>query len=201
MVCLNAWTFCAKKFYLHHLIWNQWLQLFSISSWVSVNLPVSHQQSIALKLGMWMTKTLFLFFICLAHKFEWENSWCISLFRPYKSYRNQHHNQNHSTIEWVSMNYIPFGEKALNVAVKIYLQCAELVTAPKCCYRTVKFVRTVFGAAPNSIQIKRAALYFSKFFHYEMRNPKNICFSKNLNFVKSNTQKVLKNLNNSNFWR
>lgn len=49
-----------------------------------------------------------------------------SPFRPYKSNRNQHqHNQNHSTIEWVSMNYIPFGEKALNVAVKIYLQCAS----------------------------------------------------------------------------
>lgn len=31
---------------------------------------------------------------------------------------------NHSTIEWVSMNYIPFGEKALQVAVKMYQQTA-----------------------------------------------------------------------------
>lgn len=48
--------------------------------------------------------------------------------RPYKTNRSQHqHNQNHtSTIEWVSMNYIPFGEKALNVAIKMYLQSAEI---------------------------------------------------------------------------
>lgn len=40
--------------------------------------------------------------------------------------RNSHqHNQNSSTIEWVSMNYIPFGEKALNAAVKIYLEIAS----------------------------------------------------------------------------
>lgn len=32
---------------------------------------------------------------------------------------------NHSTIEWVSMNYIPFGEKALQVAVKMYQQTAS----------------------------------------------------------------------------
>lgn len=44
--------------------------------------------------------------------------------RPIKTSRNHHqHNQNHkSTIEWVSMNYIPFGEKALTVAVKLYQQ-------------------------------------------------------------------------------
>lgn len=29
------------------------------------------------------------------------------------------------TIEWVSMNYIPFGEKALSVAVKLYQQTAS----------------------------------------------------------------------------
>lgn len=32
--------------------------------------------------------------------------------------------QNLSTVEWVSMNYIPFGEKALTVAVKLYQQTA-----------------------------------------------------------------------------
>lgn len=49
------------------------------------------------------------------------------LFRPYKSNRIQlqQSNQNQSTIEWVSMNYIPFGEKAIHFAVKIYLQCAS----------------------------------------------------------------------------
>lgn len=47
--------------------------------------------------------------------------------RPIKSSRNHHqHNHNHkSTIEWVSMNYIPFGEKALTVAVKLYQQTAS----------------------------------------------------------------------------
>lgn len=46
--------------------------------------------------------------------------------RPLKSNRSHHqHTQNHSsTVEWVSMNYIPFGEKALNVAIKLYLQTA-----------------------------------------------------------------------------
>lgn len=34
------------------------------------------------------------------------------------------HNQN-TTVEWVSMNYIPFGEKALTVAVKLYQQTAN----------------------------------------------------------------------------
>lgn len=50
--------------------------------------------------------------------------------RPLKSNRSHHqHNQNHSsTIEWVSMNYIPFGEKALNVAIKLYLQTATDAT-------------------------------------------------------------------------
>lgn len=50
--------------------------------------------------------------------------------RPLKSNRggngsNQTQpSHNHSTIEWVSMNYIPFGEKALQVAVKMYQQTA-----------------------------------------------------------------------------
>lgn len=44
--------------------------------------------------------------------------------RPMKMGRN--HNQNHaSTIEWVSMNYIPFGEKAMGVAIKLYLHTAN----------------------------------------------------------------------------
>lgn len=44
--------------------------------------------------------------------------------RPMKMGRN--HSQSHaSTIEWVSMNYIPFGEKAMGVAVKLYLQTAN----------------------------------------------------------------------------
>lgn len=30
-----------------------------------------------------------------------------------------------NTVEWVSMNYIPFGEKALSVAVKLYQQTAS----------------------------------------------------------------------------
>lgn len=33
--------------------------------------------------------------------------------------------QSHSTVEWVSMNYIPFGEKALAVAVKLYQRTAS----------------------------------------------------------------------------
>lgn len=49
--------------------------------------------------------------------------------RPLKANRggngsSQLTNQNHSTMEWVSMNYIPFGEKALTVAVKLYQQTA-----------------------------------------------------------------------------
>lgn len=50
--------------------------------------------------------------------------------RPLKSNRSHHqHNQNHSsTVEWVSMNYIPFGEKALNVAIKLYLETATEAT-------------------------------------------------------------------------
>ncbi|XP_037907326.1 protein MON2 homolog isoform X2 [Hermetia illucens] len=34
-------------------------------------------------------------------------------------------NPSNSTIEWVSMNYIPFGEKALNLSVKLYLETAR----------------------------------------------------------------------------
>lgn len=49
--------------------------------------------------------------------------------RPLKANRggngtSQTTQQNHSTVEWVSMNYIPFGEKALTVAVKLYQQTA-----------------------------------------------------------------------------
>ncbi|XP_037044984.1 protein MON2 homolog isoform X3 [Bradysia coprophila] len=41
--------------------------------------------------------------------------------RPMKSNRTQ----SHSTVEWVSMNYIPFGEKSLTVAVKLYQRTAS----------------------------------------------------------------------------
>lgn len=37
---------------------------------------------------------------------------------PY--YENRKRNGPTNSIEWVSMNYIPFGEKALSVAVKLY---------------------------------------------------------------------------------
>lgn len=68
--------------------------------------------------------------ICVASNIFICSRMLIVLFypnRPMKSNRNHHsHNQNHkSTIEWVSMNYIPFGEKALNVAVKLYQQTAS----------------------------------------------------------------------------
>lgn len=41
---------------------------------------------------------------------------------PY--FENRKRNQTNS-IEWVSMNYIPFGEKAMSVAVKLYQQSAD----------------------------------------------------------------------------
>jgi hypothetical protein len=65
------------------------------------------------------------------------------LHRPLKHHRNNstHNHSNNNTsnnnngnnnaqqqqqsIEWVSMNYIPFGEKALTVAVKLYQQTAN----------------------------------------------------------------------------
>lgn len=50
---------------------------------------------------------------------ELTNSFSVS--RPMKSNRTQ----SHSTVEWVSMNYIPFGEKALSVAVKLYQRTAS----------------------------------------------------------------------------
>lgn len=45
--------------------------------------------------------------------------------RPIKSNRGGGHQNQNSGIEWVSMNYIPFGEKALSVAVKLYQQTSE----------------------------------------------------------------------------
>lgn len=46
------------------------------------------------------------------------------IHRPYKTGRPPP--QTHtSTIEWVSMNYIPFGEKAMNRAISIYLDHAD----------------------------------------------------------------------------
>ena len=43
---------------------------------------------------------------------------------PYYESRKSRNGQQNS-IEWVSMNYIPFGEKALSVAVKLYQQTAS----------------------------------------------------------------------------
>ena len=37
----------------------------------------------------------------------------------------QQHQQQNIIVEWISMNYIPFGEKALTVAVKLYQQTAN----------------------------------------------------------------------------
>lgn len=42
---------------------------------------------------------------------------------PY--YESRKRNGSSNTVEWVSMNYIPFGEKALSVAVKLYQQTAN----------------------------------------------------------------------------
>lgn len=42
---------------------------------------------------------------------------------PYFESRKRNMPQN--TIEWVSMNYIPFGEKSMSVAVKLYQQTAS----------------------------------------------------------------------------
>jgi hypothetical protein len=42
---------------------------------------------------------------------------------PY--YENRKRNVPTNTIEWVSMNYIPFGEKSMSVAVKLYQQTAD----------------------------------------------------------------------------
>lgn len=64
--------------------------------------------------------------------------------RPVKmQLRNQVNTVNHSTIEWVSMNYIPFGEKALSVAVKLYQQTAaeETVIDGQILHEIVKAVR------------------------------------------------------------
>lgn len=41
--------------------------------------------------------------------------------QQHHQHQQQHH---HQTIEWVSMNYIPFGEKAMQVAVRLYQQTA-----------------------------------------------------------------------------
>jgi hypothetical protein len=42
---------------------------------------------------------------------------------PY--FESRKRNMPSNTIEWVSMNYIPFGEKSMNVAVKLYQQTAS----------------------------------------------------------------------------
>lgn len=42
---------------------------------------------------------------------------------PY--YENRKRNGTATTYEWISMNYIPFGEKSLNIAVKLYTQTAS----------------------------------------------------------------------------
>lgn len=81
-----------------------------------------HQHSIDLRLGA------FTIHLCSSSIYLFRIELIIFLkiyARPYKTNRNQHHNQNHSTIEWVSMNYIPFGERALNVAVQMYVKCAN----------------------------------------------------------------------------
>lgn len=64
--------------------------------------------------------------------------------RPIKlQVRNHTNASNHSTIEWVSMNYIPFGEKALSVAVKLYQQTAaeETVIEGQILHEIIKAVR------------------------------------------------------------
>ena len=63
-------------------------------------------------------------------------------YRPLKS-RNSHNNaqnQNTTSIEWVSMNYIPFGEKALAVAIKLYQQTAtdEIVIEGQILHEIIK---------------------------------------------------------------
>lgn len=40
-------------------------------------------------------------------------------------YESRKKNMPQNTIEWVSMNYIPFGEKSMNVVVKLYQQTAD----------------------------------------------------------------------------
>lgn len=57
---------------------------------------------------------------------------------PY--YESRKRNGPTNTIEWVSMNYIPFGEKALTVAVKLYQQTAsdQLVIEGKILHEMIK---------------------------------------------------------------